>query len=104
MPGQVQDAHRDVSIDNRGPGDDIRLQTVFPGTREEHQAVAGAERGGNRPGHFVHVLADTGALPERRAIIEQNPHARGIVARGPDAPAGSGAGAPCRLTPCESMA
>ena len=97
MPGEVQHADRDPPVDDDGAGNEIGGRAVLPRAGEEDQAVAGGEGVRNRVGQLVHVLADAGALPERRAIIEQNPHARGIVA----CPIGVAA---CAATPCESTA
>ena len=66
------------------PGTAAGCQPVLPGARKQHQAVRLAQDRRQRAGQLVHVLADAGPLPERRAIVEQDAHARGIVAVRPE--------------------
>ena len=98
MPGEVQHADRDPRVDDDGAGDDDPGAARSFHELEKRTRLSPAARAcRKRVGQLVHVLADAGALPERRAIIEQDPHARGIVA----CPLRIRA---CAATPCESTA
>ena len=73
VPGEVERADRDARIDDAGVGDPA-VQAVLPGARKQRQRVGGSRQAsGEGGGDLMHVLADPGALPERRAIVEQDP-------------------------------
>lgn len=79
VPGKVEDTNRHTDVDKASAGQGVRLHAVLPGARKQHQRLAGQEAGQHRGGQLVDVVANAGALPERRAVIEQDAHARGIV-------------------------
>ena len=79
MPGKVEDPDGNAHVDDLGARQGLWVQLVLPGAREQDQRLAGPKAGQHRSSQLVNVLADAGALPERRAVIEQDAHARGIV-------------------------
>ena len=81
MPGEVQCPDGNTGVNAGHPWQDVIGQSVFPGAGKEHEGIPGCKLRLEGGAQFVHVLADTRTLSKRRAIIEQNPHARGIVPR-----------------------
>ena len=79
MPGQVEDTDGNADIDDVGARQRVGVQTILPRAREQDQRLPGPQAGQHRSSQLVNVLANAGALPERRAVIEQDAHARGIV-------------------------
>jgi hypothetical protein len=76
MPGVVEHAHRDARIDGACSGYYTAIEPILPRAREQRERIGTPEVTRERDGHFVDVLADARPLPERRAIVEEDAHAR----------------------------
>ena len=77
VPRPGQRPHRDPAIDLRHArhrGRHLGGDPIGPRAREQRHAIAGRRRG-ERASQLVHVLADAGPRPERRAVIHDHVHA-----------------------------
>ena len=93
LPAGVEQPDRDPAVDHPDArtqvGNGGGRRAVLPGTGEDVHAVgvgAGAAVArpafdrpvhpllGERPGQLVHVFADTGPLPQRGPVVDQDPH------------------------------
>src|SRR5688500_12836804 len=76
VPAQVQGADRDPAIDHTYTwqrGCDGGLHAILPRAGEHRHLVAAGAR--ERARRLVNVLANAGAGPQRRTIIDYDPHA-----------------------------
>jgi hypothetical protein len=76
VPEEVQQADGQPPVPRRGVRHDPGLEPVAPGAGEQHERAVGCQQCAERRGQLVHILADAGALPERRPIVEQDAHVR----------------------------
>jgi hypothetical protein len=86
MPRQIEQSHGDPPVDRQRAGNHFRRQPVFPGRRKQRQGLArGPGADPSRPWPVRGRLADTGSLPERRPVVDQDLHVitPGAPPRGP---------------------
>ena len=97
VPGEVERLDRNARVHVGGTRDPIGLEPVLPRAREQDEAVGREQLALEGGRQLVHILADAGAFPKRGPIIDQDPHARGIVPQWTGHPGGT-------PTPCSSIA
>ena len=81
MPGQVQEPDGHPRVHDARARDAAVRQPVLPRARKKRQDVGWGEVAGERGGDFMNILANPGALPKRRPIVEQNAQFRAMVAQ-----------------------
>src|SRR5688500_17503591 len=84
MPSEIQRADRNPPIDHAHAGQlgcDGRLHAILPRAREHRHLVAAGAREG--AGDLMNVLANAGAAAQRRAVIDNDPHAAEPITTGP---------------------
>ena len=80
VPRKVQERHGHTCINMGRAGDDVRLETVLPGTREERQGVRAGQSRLECRREPMHEHSDAGPLAQGRPVVHQDTHARRIVA------------------------
>ena len=79
VPEPVEGANRNVAVDHARTRNAVGREAMSPGAGKQGDGVVAptVQFGGQRLRELVDVFADTGALVEGRAIIDQNSHGGG---------------------------
>ncbi len=94
MPAQVEKADRHPRIDDRHARNHAGRQPVLPRAGKERQRIAGRQLAGEGRGQFVRVLADACAFAQGGPIVDEDPHARPMLASASSARLGLGTANP----------